>query len=100
MIRAQARSFIVSPLGTHRSSSGSKLGSGFGAFAFDCSAFIFFSLSLFFLLKACSEVGLSKMDTRGGGKRVNDVVSRRREGELEYNAASEHEKWCDEMTKE
>lgn len=40
------------------------------------------------------------MDTRGGGKRVNDVVSRRREGELEYNAASEHEKWCDEMTKE
>lgn len=38
------------------------------------------------------------MDTRGGSKRVNDVVSRGRGGELKYNAASEHEKWCDEMT--
>lgn len=38
------------------------------------------------------------MDTRGGSQRVNDVVSRGREGELKYNAATEDEKWCDEMT--
>lgn len=34
------------------------------------------AVDFFFLsIKACSEVGLSKMDTRGGSKRVNDGVS-------------------------
>lgn len=83
MIQAQARSFILLPLNTHKSSSGSKLGSGFGSF--DCYAFLF---AQFILLKACSEVRLSKMDTRGGSKGVRDVVSR---GKLKYIAATEDE---------
>lgn len=41
------------------------------------------------------------MDTRGGSKAVNDVVSTERvRGELKYNADPECEKWCGEMTEE
>jgi len=38
------------------------------------------------------------MDTRGGSKRVNDVVGRERKRGLKCNTATEDGKWCDEMT--
>lgn len=69
MIQAQARSSSFPS--THTGLAGAVKWAQVLVEGMHCSAFF----PQFFLLKACSEVGLNKIDTRGGSKRVNDVVS-------------------------